>query len=105
MVYTRMFVHLAWTGGDDLCSISRHPSYAGFFYWAIATQLLLGNYIATIGFAVVLYRFFSSRIVGEYCSHGKVRKLTRVDEEIHLVRFFGDSYVEYRKRVGTGLPF
>ncbi|ORY27468.1 protein-S-isoprenylcysteine O-methyltransferase [Naematelia encephala] len=68
---------------------SRHPSYAGFFYWAIATQLLLGNIVSTLGFAIVLGRFFSARIK---------------DEERHLVRFFGDDYIQYRKRVGTGLP-
>ncbi|RSH94600.1 hypothetical protein EHS25_004404 [Saitozyma podzolica] len=69
---------------------SRHPSYAGFFYWAIATQLLLGNVLSTAMFALVLGRFFSARIK---------------DEERHLVRFFGNDYVNYRKRVGTGLPF
>jgi protein-S-isoprenylcysteine O-methyltransferase Ste14 len=31
--------------------------------------------------------------------------LTTPDEERHLVRFFGNDYVNYRKRVGTGLPF
>ncbi|WVR03844.1 hypothetical protein IAU60_000841 [Kwoniella sp. DSM 27419] len=73
-----------------LYSWSRHPAYTGFFYWAVATQLLLGNVISTLGFVVVLSRFFSARIV---------------DEERWLVKFFGDDYVEYRKRVGTKLPF
>jgi protein-S-isoprenylcysteine O-methyltransferase Ste14 len=26
-------------------------------------------------------------------------------EEYHLVRFFGDEYKEYRRRVGTKIPF
>jgi protein-S-isoprenylcysteine O-methyltransferase len=26
-------------------------------------------------------------------------------EERFLVKFFGNDYIEYRKRVGTGLPF
>ncbi|CAD6566429.1 MAG: hypothetical protein TREMPRED_002580 [Tremellales sp. Tagirdzhanova-0007] len=69
---------------------SRHPSYAGFFYWAVASQLLLGNVVSTLGFAIVLGRFFADRIKGE---------------EKHLVRFFGDDYVQYRRHVGTGLPF
>lgn len=43
----------------------RHPSYTGFFTWAIATQLVLANPIMTLVFAVVLWRFFSSRIRGE----------------------------------------
>jgi len=40
----------------------RHPSYTGFFYWGIGTQLLLMNPISLIGYAVVLFRFFKERI-------------------------------------------
>lgn len=43
----------------------RHPSYTGFFLWAMATQILLKNPIGVLVFAVVLYRFFSHRIQGE----------------------------------------
>lgn len=43
---------------------SRHPSYVGFFYWAIATQLLLGNIVSAIAFVFILARFFSHRIIG-----------------------------------------
>ncbi|PWN33903.1 ICMT-domain-containing protein [Meira miltonrushii] len=28
---------------DGIYRISRHPSYAGFFYWALGTQIMLGN--------------------------------------------------------------
>ncbi|OXG15006.1 protein-S-isoprenylcysteine O-methyltransferase [Cryptococcus neoformans Ze90-1] len=80
--------HMLVTHG--LYSWSRHPSYAGFFYWAVATQLLLGNIVSTLGFVIVLNKFFSARIV---------------DEEKWLVKFFGNDYVEYRKRVGTKLLF
>ncbi|WVW80077.1 hypothetical protein I302_102050 [Kwoniella bestiolae CBS 10118] len=73
-----------------LYSWSRHPSYTGFFYWAVFSQLLLGNIVCTIGFVVVLSRFFSRRIV---------------DEEKWLVKFFGDEYIQYRRRVGIKLPF
>lgn len=48
-----------------MCSYSRHPSYAGFFYWALGTQLLLGNPLSALVFAVVLWRFFSRRIRGK----------------------------------------
>ncbi|KAL1410358.1 farnesyl cysteine-carboxyl methyltransferase [Vanrija albida] len=68
----------------------RHPSYVGFFYWAVATQLLLSNIVSTVAFVVILGRFFSSRIT---------------NEEKHLIRFFGNDYIEYKKRVGSGLPF
>lgn len=40
----------------------RHPSYAGFFYWALGTQLVLQNPISISFFLVVLWRFFHSRI-------------------------------------------
>ncbi|KZT12514.1 protein-s-isoprenylcysteine O-methyltransferase [Laetiporus sulphureus 93-53] len=68
----------------------RHPSYAGFFYWALGTQLVLQNPITFIGFAIVLWRFFDHRIRAE---------------EGYLIRFFGRDYIEYRKRVGTRIPF
>jgi protein-S-isoprenylcysteine O-methyltransferase len=41
-------------------------------------------------FAIVLWRFFYYR--------------TR-SEEAALIKFFGQDYVQYRKRVGTKLPF
>ncbi|KAL7921969.1 putative Isoprenylcysteine carboxyl methyltransferase [Trichoderma austrokoningii] len=68
----------------------RHPSYFGFFYWGLGTQLVLGNAICFVFYAAVLCRFFRNRV--------------RVEEE-KLVQFFGDDYIDYRKRVGTLLPF
>ena len=80
--------HTLVTGG--VYGYLRHPSYFGFFYWGLGTQLVLGNALCMVGYAVVLWKFFSSRV--------------RV-EEANLVDFFGDDYVRYRKRVGTGMPF
>ena len=68
----------------------RHPSYFGFFWWGIGTQLMLGNPICGVGYVIVLWRFFDRRIQGE---------------EGALKRFFGDEYGAYRERVGTGIPF
>ncbi|KAK7695920.1 hypothetical protein QCA50_000559 [Cerrena zonata] len=68
----------------------RHPSYAGFFYWALGTQLLLQNTANFVFFSIVLWRFFYHRIR---------------PEEGALINFFGQSYVDYRKRVGTKIPF
>ncbi|KAG6027464.1 hypothetical protein E4U41_000932 [Claviceps citrina] len=68
----------------------RHPSYFGFFYWGLGTQLVLGNTFCFVGYAYVLCRFFGSRV--------------RVEER-KLVEFFGDEYVRYRERVGTMIPF
>jgi len=67
----------------------RHPSYFGFFWWGLGTQLILGNTVCFIGYAIVLWRFFASRILRE--------------EEL-LVSFFGDEYVKYRQQTGVGIP-
>lgn len=71
-------------------SFSRHPSYAGFFFWALGTQLLLVNPVSFLVFWVLLWKFFKSRIE---------------DEERLLVKFFGSEYEEYRKRVSVKIPF
>ncbi len=70
-------------------SVLRHPSYFGFFWWALGTQLVLGNVLCFFAYFVVLWRFFSVRI-----RH----------EEASLVKHFGDQYVHYRKAVGTKIP-
>jgi protein-S-isoprenylcysteine O-methyltransferase len=43
----------------------RHPSYFGFYWWAIGTQLLLANIFSTPIFSIVLWRFFFIRIPGK----------------------------------------
>lgn len=70
--------------------IIRHPSYFGFFYWGLGTQLVLGNTVCFVGYAAVLWYFFSGRI--------------RI-EEGKLIEFFHDDYVTYRRQVGTWIPF
>ncbi|GAA5899111.1 hypothetical protein JCM5296_005747 [Sporobolomyces johnsonii] len=69
---------------------SRHPSYAGFYWWAVGTQIMLGNPLCTILFVGVLQYFFSDRI--------------RI-EEVYLVRFFGKDYEDYRAKVPTRILF
>lgn len=68
----------------------RHPAYFGFFWWGLGTQLVLGNPVCFVAYALVLWRFFSARIR---------------DEESFLVSFYKKDYVEYRKRVPTRIPF
>lgn len=68
----------------------RHPSYFGFYWWALGTQLTLLNPITFAGFCIVLHRFFSKRISFE---------------ERHLVDFFGQDYVKYRQSVRIWIPF
>lgn len=40
----------------------RHPAYFGFFWWGLGTQVLLGNTVSFVGYAFVLWYFFSHRI-------------------------------------------
>lgn len=57
--------HMLVTHG--VYAVLRHPSYFGFFWWGIGTQLMLGNVASLLGYAVVLWKFFSHRIDRE-CS-------------------------------------
>jgi protein-S-isoprenylcysteine O-methyltransferase len=80
--------HVLITSG--IYSVLRHPSYFGFFWWGIGTQLVLGNVFCLLGYGAVLWKFFSARIKGE---------------EEFLVRFFKKDYEEYRKRTPVGIPY
>ncbi|QRW16417.1 isoprenylcysteine carboxyl methyltransferase [Rhizoctonia solani] len=51
---------------DGIYSISRHPSYTGFFYWGLGTQMVLQNPITFALYLVLLWRFFSTRIKGKH---------------------------------------
>ncbi|KAF2720839.1 ICMT-domain-containing protein [Polychaeton citri CBS 116435] len=68
----------------------RHPSYFGFFWWAIGTQLLVGNKVCLLGYVGILWHFFYKRIIAE---------------EKTLVEFFGRDYEDFRRRTQTGIPF
>nr|XP_033327413.1 protein-S-isoprenylcysteine O-methyltransferase [Megalopta genalis] len=70
--------------------LCRHPSYVGWFYWSIGTQLILQNPFCLLAYAIASWKFFHSRILLE---------------EITLLYFFGQDYADYQKSVGTGLPF
>jgi protein-S-isoprenylcysteine O-methyltransferase len=80
--------HLLVTTG--IYGFLRHPSYFGFFWWAVGTQLVLGNPLSFLAYALVMHRFF----------RGRIRM-----EEVALLSFFGDEYEDYRQRVGTKIPF
>ena len=51
---------------------------------------MLCNPVCLFGYAVASWKFFNERIF---------------DEEISLLNFFGEDYVDYQNKVGTGLPF
>nr|CAG4643468.1 EOG090X0CFU [Ilyocryptus agilis] len=78
---------LVTSGIYRLC---RHPSYVGWFYWSIGTQVMLCNPLCTVAYTLVSWRFFNERIF---------------EEELTLLHFFGDEYADYQKKVPTGLPF
>lgn len=67
----------------------RHPAYVGWFYWSISTQIILANPICFILYAIASWLFFRERI------H---------TEEITLLNFFGQEYVQYQQTTKTGLP-
>ncbi|KAI9032198.1 Isoprenylcysteine carboxyl methyltransferase family-domain-containing protein [Hyaloraphidium curvatum] len=46
-------------------SILRHPSYTGFFWYSVGTQLMLLNPLACGAYAYVLANFFAARIAEE----------------------------------------
>ncbi|ORX60433.1 ICMT-domain-containing protein [Hesseltinella vesiculosa] len=71
-------------------SLMRHPSYFGFYWWAVGVQCLLFNPICLMLFVFYLHRFFSERI--SY-------------EEYTLLRFFGDEWTSYKTRTPTWMPF
>ncbi|KAH1073996.1 hypothetical protein J1N35_026324 [Gossypium stocksii] len=80
--------HLLITHG--IYRFVRHPGYSGFFIWSVGTQIMLCNPISTVGFAIVVWKFFAERIPYE---------------EYFLKRFFGLEYEEYARRVPSGVPF
>ncbi|TVY30742.1 Protein-S-isoprenylcysteine O-methyltransferase [Lachnellula hyalina] len=87
VAHTKRSEHQLVTSG--LYSVLRHPSYFGYFWWAIGTQLACGNAVCLVGYAGVLWLFFARRIVGE--------------EEL-LIKFFGQEYVGFRERTWVGIP-
>ena len=70
----------------------RHPSYFGWFWYSVSTQVLLANPICLILYARASWMFFHKRI--EY-------------EEMILrsKEFFGTKYDEYRKKTIVGIPY
>lgn len=47
---------------DGIYRWLRHPSYFGFFWWGLGTQLVLGNVVCFLAYTTILWVFFSSRI-------------------------------------------
>jgi protein-S-isoprenylcysteine O-methyltransferase len=85
----------------------RHPSYFGFFWWGIGTQVMLGNAICFCGYTGVLWYFFMTRISRKSHTHGArwLDGSRNSDEEKHLIDFFGDEYKVYRTKTRVWIPF
>ena len=69
--------------------VLRHPSYVGFYYWSVGTQIVLRNWVCVVLFALAGWSFFSRRIPYE---------------ERALIRLFGDEYFDYAARTYIGIP-
>ncbi|MCJ1398305.1 hypothetical protein MMC11_001502 [Xylographa trunciseda] len=62
--FTRKAGHDLVTNG--VFAYFRHPSYFGFFWWGLATQMVLGNVLSLLVYAIVLWLFFRARIESEF---------------------------------------
>lgn len=81
--------HVLVTSG--IYSILRHPSYFGFWCFAIGAQLLCINWLNLIANIVILAHFFTVRI--------------EFEEYFLIHKLFHEEYVEYKKKVGVWIPF
>ncbi|CAG9136751.1 unnamed protein product [Plutella xylostella] len=70
-------------------ALCRHPSYVGWFYWSVGTQIILLNPFCVVAYGLASWSFFRERVFAE---------------EATLLAFFGAQYVQYQKKVPTGLP-
>ncbi|KAE8980180.1 hypothetical protein PF010_g23222 [Phytophthora fragariae] len=68
----------------------RHPSYLGWFWWIVGSQILLGNPLCAVGYSIVSWSFFHDRIPYE---------------EQLLLAFFPDEYPAYKAGTISGIPF
>lgn len=95
---------------DGIYAFLRHPSYFGFFWWGLGTQLVLGNWVCFFVYAGVLWRFFASRIQREFLSPTSllfyllILIFVVIGEEAFLISFFGQDYVQYRRSSWVGIP-
>jgi protein-S-isoprenylcysteine O-methyltransferase Ste14 len=67
----------------------RHPMYSAHLLWAIATAMMLPNWLAGFAFLAVSI----------------VQYVTRIgDEEQMMIEQFGDEYLDYIEKTGRFLP-
>ena len=68
----------------------RHPSYLGWYLWAMGMMLLIGNVGCFLICMISVNIFFRVRV--------------RM-EDYYLYEFFGDDYLMYRVKTRSGIPF
>ena len=56
--------HVLVTSG--LYSYFRHPSYFGYYFFAVGTQVVVGNKVCFVSYTVILWYFFKDRITCEF---------------------------------------
>ena len=74
---------------NGIYSVLRHPSYTGYFYFSLFSQVFIGNFVSAILFFFSLVKFFNERID---------------DEEKALAVFFSE-YKAYQKKTYILIPF
>mmetsp|Transcript_52234 Transcript_52234/g.111010 ORF Transcript_52234/g.111010 Transcript_52234/m.111010 type:complete len:283 (+) Transcript_52234:68-916(+) len=79
--------HVLVTHG--IYGVLRHPSYVGFYYWAVGTQLVLCNPVSAVLYGLAAWTFFRYRIAYE---------------EETLSKLFPE-YEDYAARTYIGIPF
>lgn len=72
---------------DGIYRWLRHPSYFGFFWWGLGTQVIMGNTVCLMGYAVVLWRFFRHRIESK-CALAALHRAAVVQSSGMLIRPF-----------------
>ncbi|KAL7722403.1 Protein-S-isoprenylcysteine O-methyltransferase [Entamoeba marina] len=75
---------------DFIYKYLRHPSYFGWFYWSVFTQILLINPICIVLYTIASWKFFADRIPYE---------------EATLFVQFDKSYCRYMDKTIIGIPF
>jgi len=123
--------HTLVTSG--IYSIWRHPSYFGWFWWSVFTQVVLANPISIIGYTLASWYFFADRIpyvpmlssllhitlLNLHLEHTEyltakldfsillfpgLQPITSYEEE-KLEDMYGKAYIDYCKRVPIRIPF
>eukprot|EP00941_MAST-03F_sp_MAST-3F-sp1_P004693 g4693.t1 len=80
---------------DGLYSVFRHPSYFGWFWWSVGTQIVLGNPICVVAYFAASWRFFNHRIYYE----------ERLLSEVQFPGNKEGSYKKYCETRWIGIPF